>query len=89
MGTPIKLPMELTPDQREYLERIAEQSKPVPQKVLDNTRIPGPNFDPALSPGAQCNIRAAKARNWRYDSKRRAYRDADRSLVADRFGQLY
>lgn len=88
MVTTIKV-AEPTPEQEEYLRKIADASKPIPQKVLDNTLIPGPNFDPDLSPDATQNIRAAQARRWRYDPERRAYRDADGALVADRFGQLY
>jgi hypothetical protein len=88
MGTSIKLPPP-TAAQKAYLERIAEESKPLPQKKLGNFFIPGPNFDVELSPRAEQNRRAAEVRGWNYDEKERAYRNADGALVADQFGQLY
>ena len=78
-----------TAEQEAYLRRIEEASRQPTEKELENILIPGPNFDPDFSPYHSSNQQAAKARNWRYDPKRRCYCDADGAMVADRFGQRY
>jgi hypothetical protein len=44
-------------------------------------------FDPDLSPENPHNREAARQQHLRFDQRRGFYRDADGSLVRDRFGQ--
>lgn len=48
-----------------------------------------PDFDPDLLPTNEQNLRAAKARNLRYDHRSRSYRDEEGALIRDEFGQPY
>ncbi len=46
-------------------------------------------FDTDLSPQNPHNVQAAKDHGLTYDSGKRAYVDAEGSLVRDQFGQPY
>ena len=56
---------------------------------MEGTEKPKKDFDPDLSPKSEHNRDAAKDHGLTYDKKRDVYRDADGSLVRDRFGQPF
>lgn len=86
---PLTIPFpELKPDQQAYLENIKRNSRPPTEKEKKNFLIPGPNFDPNLSPRAFVNRASARVRGWTFDHGKQQYRDKDGSIIADKFGQL-
>jgi len=46
-----------------------------------------PEIDADLSPKNLHNVEVAKRLNWKYDERRKMYRDKDGYLIADKFGQ--
>lgn len=54
------------------------------KKVKENDT---PRFDPDLSPDNSYNKKVAHELGFRYDPKRKVYRDSDGCPVRDRFGQ--
>lgn len=46
-----------------------------------------PKFDPDLLPDHENNRKAADARGWRFERRKKYYVDEDGCLMADKFGQ--